>query len=795
MSTSPLAVDAKDSPGYERRIPRSVHLALLSLLLPIALLLTEQVFTSESWRGFRDLTFFWQGVLILGGVVAPITGLLLVLVKGWWRIALVLLLGSTVLLAAMDDLRAYTLKKKGLTLDFTAWGSFHAGTEVYCNGVLLGTVPMQISVGELLEKLPRWKPPEQARSLMEIQPPLYTWIPWDGFLPERQKERRYVDPNRDPRELDGSCEFWWCFRYKGAISLGQATGLDVRNQGNTRLSFVTMPRYFSFIHPSKYPLFEILLTELEKSDYQPSNAWLDYVAGHGSSLDELFLRAGQPYRQHLEPVLDALARRRYGLSDTPTPEQCERAVATILEENRDENYFSTWEHGKAWRSHTAKNCFGDSYFCRNEIADRAIRQLGPNCKESLVRKRKTSEFGQSHAAVRDREALTCLWGRYPFSDCFEESVRYYARHGEGFEELMAFDDPRLAPLLQTMLRDRSRELLDRSENIRLKCAALIFIDNPILEPLVRDTISGNVKVFRYQQEELYHLLYDFIQARVRRPEYAKDTKARNDLVDWVKSFSLSGDYKRNLIHEAAGESWRSTPVYHESESIPPVTTTELTAWSEARPGESIKDFLVKKLEKEGEHALPSLLYVLSREIMYGRSGLEEGLERQILRLAWDDESVRKRLLKAIADFHSTWTVDPKKAHVYGVGYSNSFSRDVPGLTLPLLFEWHEGQARLCEFRYTDEMHRRALPGVLVPYLDELTEARDCGPVVHVLKRVETAEAEALLGKWSRSSDRILAESAEKARESLQKRLEFKRNIPALYEKIISGEIGPDDLLL
>lgn len=785
-------MSSSHSPAH--RSSWSVRLALLALLLPVVTILISQFADSGIRRNFADLTGFWQAVFVFTVFIVPVTALIFVVAKGWWRIAFVLLLVSLVSCPPPVDFDISMTKKESRKLDFSAHGSFCVGTEIYCNDILLGTVPMTITVDELMKKVPHWKPPEQVRYLGKVNLPLYTWIPWDGFIPERQKERRNLDPKRNVRELDESCEFWWNFRNQGATSLGSVTFHSMRRRDDMQSTY-RMPNIISFVYPAKYPLFEILLDALVENDYKPSDDWLDFVATHGALLDDLFTDAGQPYHQHLEAVLDMIARRRYGLSDSPTTEECDRAIGRILEENRIKGFISTWK-GKVWHSSVAKDFFGDSYYCRDKIVDRTIWQLGPNCEEPLIRRRRATEFGEQANAMRDREALTYLWGQHPFPGGFDESVCYYARHGRGFKELMSSSDPRLVPLLQTMLRDGRYDWEDTSKNVQLKCAALILVDNPMLEPTIRNYIAANTEVFRHREHVLHEILYDFVDCRIRRPEYGWDSEARKNLLDWViNSFPLSGNSKRNFAELTNSISFSFPLETTVNEDGPTIIEAKFIDWYNKNPETSIGDFFAQKIDSDDANETQNALFALALKIIRGRSPLNTERRQQVLRYAWKDALVRKWILKNLADPGFSWMVDTEGQHDSSVYYENSLSMNVPGLTLPLLFESREGKIRLREFRYTDELRRKTLPSFFVPFLAELTESRECVPMVDLLKRVETPEAEVLLEQWSRSSDKRLAEKAEPALKTLQNRLEFQRNKRELYAKILSGVIGPDDLLI
>ncbi len=758
-----------------KSFPWSLRSSLVAVLLPpvIALLLFLGILhvampdsaTVEQFYGVSR----WNWLKILFGVVPALT-VILVFAKGYWRFSLILLFTAftvAFLYAMTDDTRTPT------DLRIVNFGYFLDGTDIYCNDVNLGKAPMKISVGELKKKVPVWTTPPEQHWFLDGRTPLYTQIPWDDFIRERNDARIMLDPKKSTLTFDAKSSYWWRFEYRGTKACSFGTRHDGSDYDKT--SEYWFAGYSTPLFPSKWAYGDLLLGVLKDDGGKPSPEWIDHVAKYSDHLKGiLYNQDGKPLEEN---VLTAIAKRRYGLSETPTPEECEKAIDQILKENETGFYFSPY--ALPGKQSYSSNVFGGSSDCRDILVKHAIRAMGPACKEPLLRRFRNTEPTAERMRIgfMYSNAMTYMMGEYCFPEAFEDVVCRYATEREGFRNLMKYPDTRLVPLLETLLVPGVNPFpIDNKghEEFR-KSLALVVIENKMLEPMIRERLAELLPKCGYNN--VADVLKPFAETRLKF-----DGANREELIDWIEGLHIEGRYKTDALRilrklpdseETLGQS-----IILESPLTQKLTEASLKAWIEKNPDRMLEDLFVDMdpaLTDDAEMLKPLLIEKVIRR--------NKSEAKEIIGLLWKNPDYRNEIIRTVQKICGTAE--------FALEYDALGSPKVRRVRLPGTYV----DMNLAEGDFKRIKPEKKLPEYFVALFDEPTDPKVCVGLPSLLADVETPEAVALLKKWSSSSSSLLKRRATESLDILSARMKLKEDRRKLFADLVAGKITPDDLLL
>lgn len=777
--------------------PWPVRLAMLAVLAPLFVAFLYGYWNATDTfedRHRHSMKVAWDNLgMVFAFLVVPAAGAVFIFLKGYWRFGIVAMLSVFFLYGFFGD-KPGERNDDHVKINLSVYAL--PGTEVYCNGVKIGETPLEIRVGELKARVPRWTSPPEQRWYVDGEYPIYTWIPWDHFLRDRYEKRNILGDADAIKRFDAGSEFWWSFRYKGSTAIGCKTGSDI-GQRDFGDGYFHSNNAFSLVFPSKFLLHDLLLAELRENSrdskvWNPSDAWIDFVAKKGKLLDGFFeqLAVGTRETMPYDPVLDTVARRRHGLSESPTPDECERLIQDVLDGERDRSS-NRFTHDAVYGhslSTEHMSLFGESYRCTDPLLDRALRQMAGACCEPLLRRCRAGEL-ESDDDDSVSNALLYMLKLHPFPEFFEEMVRFYAMESRGFTTLTAFDDPRVAPLLETFLQ---REPLFRDLPRGAKCQALLMVENPLLEPVVRDYFARELPEIR-NEYETKALLDAFVQTR-----WGRDKSRREELARWVEQLRIKGTCKVDAL------AMLKAPDDFDPDRIQllyaPVGNEEPAsfAWKElvrrvkkAPPEESIKVIFTELFDDSD----PDKIGMAINALAGGSRFMDDDADTEaVFRKIWED-GYESSLLLGMINQSFVWETEPTST-ITTYGGTTNLQRNfrIPGSYVSL----QQSNTHINDFPHGGQTLRTRLPVYFVSLFAGLTKANDRINAARLLVYVDDPSAAALLESWEQDArderHKRLRKVLETAREIQGYRMAIKKNLHELFGKLCDDEITPDDIL-
>ena len=449
--------------------------------------------------GVIPMTMFTVWVLVL----VPAACFALILWKGGWRPAVILLTVNFLLglyFTADNHYVRVAPEKRLIVFDRT----MPAGADVYCNGVLLGQLPLSISVADLKAKVPEWPTPPEQPWFVDLVNPVYTWYPWDRFEQDRYEEFRFFDAKKSTLGFDTASKYWWKVEYRGAV----ACFCD-----NYRDPYMVDERYrFDRVHdyqwrsnllhfPAKQAVMDVLASSWPQLSEEEKTLWAEYVC----TLPHEWLFGGglSNQRDVYEEMMERVARAKYRFEKNPSAEECRRVLNQIIAENKDNALsFSGDEFG--FDNTSTVN------LSKGWLAGYALEQLGENSLIPVQELLRTNWFRYD-----DRLAPLVYAGESLNSpELFDDFARLYAKSGCTLSAVLTNPDDRAIPLFHTLMANRTLSFrMNRDSEIRCKIGVLTYTTTDRLEPLIRDEIARLVAgqhgaTFEYELER-------FVSARMR----------------------------------------------------------------------------------------------------------------------------------------------------------------------------------------------------------------------------------------------------------------------------------------
>ena len=770
-----------------KNFPFILRSTLVAVLLPLMMTAFVMLFAIHKQSDYSLIAriygvsrLAWFDILL--GVL-PTLMLLLVFLKGYWRFALIVMFTAVTVIVVYATREAFTPPDlRIIRCSFIHCSFICEGTDVYCNGVKLGTTPFDITVGELKKKVPVWNEPPEQKWFVNGDTPLYTWVPWDDFIRERLEERLFLDPKQSILPFDAKSSYWWRFEYQG-INACCFAGRSYRMENFDKMTEYYLSSIAWVVYPSTWAHVDLLLGVLDDDNDKPSPEWIDYAANRTGNL------AGILYDKNIgriqnDAILTAIAKRRYGLSETPTAEECDKTIERILAEHKIHSYFT---HFQLPMRHNMQNIqyfdvfcehFGYSFDCRDVIVKHAIRAMGPACKEQLLRRFRTFSEGFDDSSG----AILYMLGEYCFPEAFDEVFCHYARSHTGFRELMKYPDERLVPLLHTLLTPKvdffwffsgGSEYRDYE-----KVVALLAIENNLLEPTIRAFLAETLPQFT--NHDVGGLLQCYAETR---KEF--DGADNEEIAEWIESLRVAGQYKTEALRELRQppevvETLGQNIITNDGSPVYTLTEASLLAWIKKNPDRMIEDLLVE-LDPDLLDSAESLKWL----VLGGVIRLNKPEAKEIISLLWKKPENRDEILVLL---HGIYTPAPSVSYRLDELRQEQQTRLNQQIRLP-------GTYTNVNRLTFDAVVSATLPEYFVALFDELDDPKTCVGLTSLLLSVETPDALALLTKWSESDSSWLKRHASESRELLSLRLKLKDERRRLFNDLVSGKITPDDLLL
>ena len=431
------------------------------------------------------------------------------------------------------------------------------GADVYCNGVHLGRLPLNIRVDELKAKVPEWTTPPEQRWYDDAEPAsmLYTWYPWDDFRKERyeaSKElfganaKRIVSNvprvTRQRREAlhkhDADCRYWWSFR------LDKTQMAFYRNENPYYLNtpFDRESRYY-FVHssvpfsPSAVFHARLLVDVLPDLTPEQKNDWDRHVLKHWPLLAKPLNMAlsqaakdrnrdkNDPLVKLHENALHSTARLKYGLSDPPTEDECRRLLADWVAESIKHNLF-----------HFAHDHSSGEFGSTPAVSD---YELLPNNVEEPMRKPLIEQWKKNKYRYENGWTPVAYYSLLHKSpDYFADFARYSATTHSARIALLNNEDSRAAALFNTLLHRQSLANILTPQTYRYagKIESYSLVDNPLSEAEMRNYIVTALSDPRHNdssRELVNRAVFNAILFRIHRKDGDKD-----ELAAWVASLPM-----------------------------------------------------------------------------------------------------------------------------------------------------------------------------------------------------------------------------------------------------------------
>jgi hypothetical protein len=256
----------------------------------------------------------WRGTL-----VGPVTLLLLTMVAN----------GITTM--GFDSEKTYTLS--------IGAGNPILGIDVYCNDVHLGKTPFTISEADFNKKVTPWDtPPDQPIMTLgnhdendRYSSAKFFYVPHDIFEQHKQWPPDHMRYNRDTDketlEEFKQSQYWWRFEQDGCVGLTSLSNFSNGSGGSNNRITIDINPNLTFLSAKEH--LDVLLTQLQADNLQPTRAWLDHFLKYKELLFTRFYQQAMD-DESLQPTLDTIVRAAFNLSTTPTESECRQVVNEIV---------------------------------------------------------------------------------------------------------------------------------------------------------------------------------------------------------------------------------------------------------------------------------------------------------------------------------------------------------------------------------------------------------------------------------------------------------------------------------
>jgi len=721
------------------------------------------------------------------------------------------------------------------------------GTDVYCNGVHLGQLPMTIRVDELMAKVPEWNTPPEQRWYDDATPEsrLCTWVPWDHFLKERYEAAQAlteitrdqnVSGTQTPGNIskaakaqrdvllkhDAECRYWWSYRFA-------ENQLAFRRGGfwNTHYPFEKQSSYYNGFGGNSFSpsvgfhaqlLADVLpeLTPEQKADWDQHvlKNWLLIRESLNRTLMQAAARhkreKNEPLAELYETALHSTARMKYNLSDPPTEEECRRLLADWVKESINYRAF----------------LFGDNWGYPSEPIIEGDVLLPADIKETMRKPLMEQWQKNKYRYTHGWAPIAYFSWQNKSPDYFADFALFSAASNQARIALLENEAPETAALFKTLLYRRSFQKIFYPQ-IYLYAAQIENygrVNNPLVERDFREYIVkalADPKHGTDTRQEVEWMVVAVISNRIDRDNVNKD-----ELAAWVstlpipvlsKSLALWRLRTRNdrvmtfadRLQEAAKQR-----VLIETE----LTFDDVFQWFDENPDGTLFQFLKEQEEnisvteqlpnrgyRDGTIAYPNTVSftrgVNSQMIVgaqfYAESlGLPHYFVLALLRNDTSDGDPRvRKLIERLWNQSAIYMFEMAIETEYGTSglitgdniFRNEFIVDAGSVYLP---------EYILDLYLSSEPEYRNIDGKDVMKFS-MTESLG---TTSILALCESPKAEEILEKWL--DKKWFHEEDKEARPRIERCLEVWRIRNALrakkmefFQDLIAGRMVPDDLLL
>ncbi|MDR1492316.1 MAG: hypothetical protein LBT05_06320 [Planctomycetaceae bacterium] len=818
---TPQRPDCRKQPLVMRLMMAAVFMPVFMLslvLIKIVIHLTNSSNLGENNRTFCGINDFWYAVICF--VVFPCVGFSLVLGKGWWRIQ-ILLATCGVLLFSVFCMYSVSLPETRKII-ITGNQILPDGTDVYCNGVHLGKTPLKITVRDLRKKVPEWNLPPEQKWFLDSKNPVYTWFPWDRFLRERYEEYRLLDQSKSAAPFDRKSKYWWRLEYNGMsyCLLG-----SISSDGDNAESFDTISSYSwsrqspHFLQiPARRVVLDILTDSISRLNDAEKLEWAKYIDRLPVDFTSR-LHSRSRNNEELKKMLTLAAKVKYGLSETPTAEECRNALEKFISENKDEHLSAcTLRYGFGWDGITAIVRGTTNY----ELQFLAVDAMNNACCKPLQQM-----FRKNWYAYDSRIAPLLLTAEHHgFSEMFDDLVRFYATSGQTSSAVFNNKNERTEALLQTLLSPRTlyeKTKAGREYAIQDKMSALGCLNNKKLEPLIREYIAKNLSDYDYHYNEqiVEGILRNFVRARI----YWKNFDM-NELRQWIESLRIRGAVKNKILpmipldKEQKENDAVIVKIVGDSGERK-ITTRALCDWLKERPEKTINDYFEEINPKICEDFDKFDVALLSLEALLNDKSLDAGA---VLRKYWDNADWQEKMLNILRErFYYNTSIrysdgsvqvrndDDSNARLNGFYYylretESKSSAELMGADDPVVFfenenAWNESRGEwarkfLRGMEYNDDGTLK-LNAEVFRIFHEVRDVSLCVDFARHLARTKLPESSKfteLLDVWSKSELPKLQKIADDLQNAVKMRDAVREKSKELALQLAAEKITPDDLL-
>jgi len=437
------------------------------------------------------------------------------------------------------------------------------GTDVYCNGVHLGQLPLKIHVDELIAKVPEWTTPPEQRWYDDTTPDqrLCTWIPWDDFLKERfeaSKELFATDRNRTvsttPKatkarleallKYDAGCRYWWSYRFADTqmafVRSGNPPYLNRPFDKESGYYFGNnIAMQFS---PSVGYLAQLLSDVLPELSPEQKADWDRLVLKNWGliagplrrTLKQTETRLRQDKNESLaelyESALDSTARQQYRLSNPPTEEECRRLLADWVKASIDDNLFF----------------FDTNWYLnsRPDVPTVGLNVLMPADIREPMRQPLMEQWTKDKYRWENGWApVAYLSWKDKSPDYFADFARWAATTDKARIELLENEAPGAAALFKTLLYRRSLSELFTYQIYRYPTQISLYsqVNNPLVENDFREYVIKALSDPKHNdasRSQVEQAVVGAVFDRINRKEIDKE-----ELAAWVSSLPIPASSK------------------------------------------------------------------------------------------------------------------------------------------------------------------------------------------------------------------------------------------------------------
>ncbi|MDR2441329.1 MAG: hypothetical protein LBE12_18365 [Planctomycetaceae bacterium] len=687
----------------------------------------------------------------------------------------------------------------------------YQGSDIYCNGVYLGQTPFQITVKELVAKVPEWtSPPEQSFYSENSDTITYTWYPWDDFRKEQFLKTRmfvserptgllFADEQKKQMtyQYETDCRYWWRLENnKCRIVIKKSNHYSYLYDK----PFEKIPNY-SIFNDTEFlsaPIHAWVLAQvLEELTESEKNTWDRHVLKHWQSLafpltsalkteDEKAEDENYRLKNHddmrvkvFETALDSTARLRYGLSNPPTEEECRRLLANWVDESM------SYHHRQSFSACTNnyKNIGDDpiyhsagSFSEERFLIDTAIRLMGETIQKPLIEQWKTNYYRTNDGWT----PLLYVAQTNHDAEYFNELARYLAASQYGQLELLENQNEQVIPLFKTFLYqkkfiDMINDIINRNENFCYSQNIISYssVNNPLLEPVFREYIVhalSDPKLSNTARTNLNETVIKVSSDRLQRENIDK-----KKLAVWVESLPLP-QLSKDLLVQNARSNFGETKSFFDFLKI---TVEDVNRWFAEHPKGTIGEFCSIFWED----------LALSADAMFLlMNNVREQNTTQIIN--FDEHAYKPALLvRALLNINTPETQKTIK---------QIFNNDITGRHLVLGVIREKFGINQTHIDYKNSLDlldiSRELPDFVLDIIDTLNKF-ESPTLARILVLCPSPKAEQILEKWTRIEDDKLKQIFLRHLANWRKRKEILEQNKQFFYDLVDEKILPDDLLV